>query len=122
MIRLMKTEWRKFRIPVILTIILATSAMTILCCTLYRGYAMEYKLEAWEIGTEIFDFAFPLLVVIPLCWSLYYERKDHFLLYAGARISLGECLRSKWCVQAVSAFAILFIHCPDGRKCPLYPA
>lgn len=109
MFHLMKIEWRKVRIPVFLTIALLSIVICILTCTLYKGYALNYDLEAWEIGTEIFGMLYPLFVVIPLCWNMYYERKNHFLNYVIPRISIGRYLRSKWTVHAASAFCIIFI-------------
>ncbi|QJU13886.1 hypothetical protein HL650_05050 [Blautia pseudococcoides] len=109
MLHLMKIEWRKVRIPVFLTIALLSTVTCILTCTLYKGYALNYDLEAWEIGTEIFGMLYPLFVVIPLCWNLYYERKNHFLNYVIPRVSIGRYLMSKWTLHAVSAFCIIFI-------------
>lgn len=95
--------------PVIMVMFLLAIVMSILACTLHKSYTLHFRLEAWEVGSEIFSFIFPLVVVIPLCWNLYYERKNNFLLYVSSRMSISRYLRTKWCVHAVSAFAILFI-------------
>lgn len=78
-------------------------------CTLDIKYQLNFVLDAWEVGTEYFSFLFPLLVVIPLCWNLYYERKDNFLLYVMSRVSIKKYLTAKWLVHAASAFFIIFV-------------
>lgn len=109
MLHLIKVEWKKVCIPVAATIILISVVACILSCTMYRNYAVQYDLEAWEIGTEFFSFVFPLFVVLPLCWNIYYERKNNFMLYVLSRVSEKKYLMAKWFVYAASAFFILFI-------------
>ena len=108
MLRLMKNEWRKVRFPVLFVTLLLCIVMSVLSCTLYREYRICYDIEAWEIGTELIDFLFPLLVTLPLCWNLYYEQKNHFLFYVRPRVKLRRYLWAKWQVQAAGAFLILF--------------
>lgn len=62
--------------------------MSVLSCTIYQNYTLHYDLEAWEVGTELFSLLYPLFVVVPLCWNLYYERKNNFLLYVMPRVKL----------------------------------
>lgn len=109
MLYLMIIEWKKVRLPVSLAVLLLTVAACILTCTLYHNYVIYYDLDAWEVGTDWFPFLFPLFVVLPLCWNLYYERKDHFLLYVLPRISQRKYLMVKWLVQFLCAFFIVLI-------------
>lgn len=81
MIGLVRNEWKKVFLPVLLTTVLLAIAMGVLSCTIYQNYVLHYDLEAWEVGTELFSLLYPLFVVVPLCWNLYYERKNNFLLY-----------------------------------------
>ena len=74
-------EGKKIAKPVLVTTCLLTLLTCILSCTLYRGYTLHFELDAWEIGTEFLSLLFPLFVTIPICWQLYYERRDHFLTY-----------------------------------------
>ena len=78
---LIKSEWKKIRLPVLASAFLLTTAACVLSTTLYKSYTLQYSLDAWEIGTEIFSLLFPLFVVMPLCWNLYYERRNNFILY-----------------------------------------
>ncbi len=109
MFRLIKNEFSKLKIPVILTVALLTIAAIILSCTLYQNYSLDYDLEAWEVGSELLNFLFPLFVTVPICWLIYYERKNNFLLYTMPRVGKAKYLTAKWIAAAVSAFAILFI-------------
>ena len=109
MIRLIKNEFGKLKIPVILTIMLLSITAVVLSCTIYKGYSLDYGLEAWEVGCEILNFLFPLFVVIPICWNMYYERKNNFLIYTMPRVGKAKYVMAKWMAAAVSAFAIIFI-------------
>ncbi len=109
MFHLIKNEWEKIKFPVLITIAILSIAACILTNTLYKNYALHYDLEAWEVGTELISFLFPLFVVIPICWNVYYERKNHFLLYTMPRVSKRKYLTAKWLISAISAFLIFFI-------------
>lgn len=120
MLRLMISEWKKVRLPVLSAVLLLSAWACIMTCTLYKNYVMEFDLDAWEVGTELFTFLFPLFVVIPLCWNLYYERKDNFLVYVLPRVSQKKYLTAKWLVYALSAFFILFLPYILAAFCALY--
>lgn len=107
--RLIKLEMEKIKYPFFITIIFCSIVLSILTCTLYHAWSTSYKIDAWEIGTELFDFIFPVIVVFPLSWSLYSERKNNYISYISARVSLRRYLLAKWIAQAISAFLILFI-------------
>ena len=109
MLHLIKIEWKKVCIPVIFMTIAISLATCILSCTMYQNYAIQYNLELWEIGTEFLSFVFPLVVVLPLCWNIFYERKNNFMLYVLPRVSEKKYLMAKWVLYAVNAFFILFI-------------
>ena len=106
---LLKTEWRKVKFPVLAITFFLTVVMSVLASTLHKNYTLNFRLEAWEVGTELFSFIFPLVVVSPLCWNLYYERKNHFLLYVSSRTSISRYLTAKWCIHSISAFVILCV-------------
>ena len=52
MFRLMKNEWKKIWIPVLLTLIVVTVAACTMTATIYPDYSLTYTLDAWEVGTE----------------------------------------------------------------------
>lgn len=120
MFHLMRTEWIKVRFPVLAAIFLLTLTACVCTCTLYQNYLLWYDLDAWEIGTALFSLLFPLFVVLPLCWNLYYERKDRFILYVLPRVTLKKYLLAKWLVHALCAFSILLIPYVLSAICALY--
>lgn len=109
MLHLMKNEWKKIWLSVLLAVLTVTIAASVLTATRYHAYSLTYTLDAWEIGTELFGILYPLLVVIPLCWNLYQERKNNFLLYVQPRVSMARYLSAKWIVYAISAFCMITI-------------
>lgn len=109
MIDLVRNEWKKVFLPVLLTTVLLAIAMSILSCTIYQTYSLQYDLEAWEVGTELFSMFYPLLVVIPLCWNLYYERKNNFLLYVMPRVNIQKYLTAKWIAYALGTLCIIVV-------------
>ena len=109
MTRLILLELHKLAKPVLTVLALLTAVTCVLCCTLFRDYTLCYALDKWEIGTEFLPLLFSLIVTVPVCWQLYYERRDRFLVYTLPRISKGGYLAAKWTACAISAFALLFV-------------
>ena len=109
MIGLVRNEWKKVFLPVLLTTVLLAIAMSVLSCTIYQNYTLHYDLEAWEVGTELFSLLYPLFVVVPLCWNLYYERKNNFLLYVIPRVKIKKYLTAKWIAYALGTLCIIVI-------------
>jgi len=109
MLRLIKNEFVKLKTPVIITLVLVTLATIILSCTLYVNYSLHHDLEAWEVGIAVPTFVFPLFVVIPICWSLYYERKGGFLKYTLPRVGKARYLTAKWIASAICSFVLIFV-------------
>ena len=109
MFRLMKNEWKKIWIPVLLTLIVVTVAACTMTATMYPDYLLTYTLDAWEVGTEYLSLLYPLFVVLPVCWNLHQERKNNFLVYVQPRVPMRKYLWVKWMVYAISAFCIITI-------------
>lgn len=106
---LLRLELKKISIPVLLTALVTVIAMSVLSCTLYRDYGLQYDLEAWEVGTEIFTLIYPLIVVIPLCWNLYHERKNNFLVYVMPRVELKRYISAKWIAYALGTLCLITV-------------
>lgn len=113
-------ELKKIRKPVLAAILGATILTCILTCILYRSYSILFRLDPWEIGTEYLGLLFPLLVTVPVCWQLYYERRDRFIVYTLPRISKLGYLAVKWFACALSAFLIIFVPYFLSALCALY--
>lgn len=113
-------ELKKIRKPVLVAMLGTTVLTCILTCTLYRNFSTVFRLDPWEIGTEYLGLLFPLLVTVPLCWQLYYERRDRFIVYTLPRISKLSYLAVKWIACALSAFLILFVPYFLSALCALY--
>ena len=120
MLRLLKLELKKLSKTTLLAIAILTVLTCILTCTMYREYSICFKLDAWEIGTEYIGLFFPLFVTVPVCWELYYERRNRFLVYTLPRISKQAYLGAKWLACSISAFMILFIPYMASALCALY--
>lgn len=118
--KLLLLEWKKVKLPVIIMLLVATTASMILSSTLYKNYSLEYDLEAWEVGMEYINFVFPLIATLPVGWLMYYERKDNFLIYTLPRVSKKKYLLSKWVVLAGSAGISMFIIMFAGVLTALY--
>ena len=117
---LLLLEWRKLRWPVLLTMTGLSITVSILTGTLYKSYALEHDLEAWEVGIAIIAFLSPLISVLPVGWLMYFERKDQFLMYTLPRVKKSRYLLSKWIVVAGSSFLIMFVAMFIGVITALY--
>jgi len=45
------------------------------------SYVFYRNIELWEQSNEVFSFIFAALASIPICWVLYYERKNNYIVY-----------------------------------------
>ena len=120
MLRLLKLELKKLSKTALLAIAVLTVLTCIFTCTMYQEYSISFKLDAWEIGTEYIELFFPLFVTVPVCWELYYERRNRFLVYTLPRVSKRAYLGTKWLSCSISAFMILFIPYIASALCALY--
>lgn len=117
---LLSLEWSKLKWPVLGTLIVLTLTVSVLSGTIYKSYALEEDLEAWEVGISVVSFLFPLIAVLPVCWLMYFERKDQFLMYTLPRVKKSRYLWSKWVVVSGSAFLIMFVAMMMGVITALY--
>lgn len=120
MLRMLKLELHKISKPVITTTAILSVLACILTCVLQKDYTVYFRIDTWEIGTEYFGLLFPLFVTIPICWQLYYERRNRFLVYTLPRVSKRTYLTSKWIACALSAFCILLVPYVLSLLCALY--
>lgn len=118
--KLLVLEWQKVKWTVLIMLVVATAASMILSSTLYKNYALEYDLEAWQVGMEFIVFLFPLISVLPVGWVMYYERKNNFLMYTLPRVSKRKYLLAKWLVFSGSAAVTMFIMMFSGVLTALY--
>ncbi|MFD2114278.1 hypothetical protein ACFSTH_01195 [Paenibacillus yanchengensis] len=118
--KLLHLEWKKLSKPIIISHILSIILMVVLTCTLYKNYSLEYDLEAWQIVSEYFMLILPLIVVLPSCWLLYYERKDRFILLTVSRIPKRKYIFAKWFIVAGHSFSIMFLTMIIGVIVALY--
>lgn len=117
---LLRLEWNKLKLSVIVTTLVGILASIVLCSTVYKSYSLESQLEVWEVGFAIFNFVAPLVVVIPTCWLMYFERKNRFITYTLPRVSQRQYLLSKWIVISGSAFCMMFCISFAGVLMALY--
>lgn len=122
MLKQIALESKKLAGTVLVSLVILTVLTCVLTATLYRGYSIYFKLDAWEIGTEYVGLLFPLFVTVPVCWQLYYERRNRFIVYTLPRIGKRRYLRAKWCACALAAFFILLIPYFFSALCALYVA
>ncbi|WP_026673445.1 ABC transporter permease [Alkalihalobacterium bogoriense] len=118
--KILLLEWKKLWKSIVLIHFICICGMVILTLTLYQSYALEYDIEAWELSSSIYGFLLPLLVVIPTCWLLYYERKQKFILYTVPRISKRKYLFVKWVIVAGNGFSLMFLTMIVGVIVALY--
>lgn len=120
MLRNIRLEFKKTARPVLFIMMLLTVLTCVLTCTITREYALYVPIDAWEVGTEYIGLLFPLFVTIPICWELYYERKNRFIVYTLPRIGRRRYLGAKWCACAISSFLILLVPYVLSALCALY--
>lgn len=122
MARLIRLEIRKLIKPVALVTVLLTILLSALSCTLFHSYGIYTELDKWEIGYEFLGLFYPFFVTIPVCWQLYYERRDRFLVYTLSRVPAKRYIVAKYTACALCAFALMFISLMTSALAALYLA
>ncbi|BBF42406.1 hypothetical protein lbkm_1088 [Lachnospiraceae bacterium KM106-2] len=117
---LIKSQIKKYRWSVLSACLIASLFTCFMIYQVANSYSLELDLETWEIATKYIAFLFPLLVVIPTCWSLYYEKKNRYLIYTLPRISKKKYVLANWLVSALAGGLILFISMMIGVIVALY--
>lgn len=109
MVNLIKLEIKKVLKPVITTLIITTLLFLVVVMKISYTFYVQHSFEFWNLSIDYIALIFPILVVCPTCWVMYYERKNNFLLYTVTRVSKKDYILSKWIVCILSAFLIIFI-------------
>lgn len=109
MVNLIKLEVKKVFKPVVTTLIITTLVFLAIVIRVSYTSSVQHNFEFWSASIDYIAVIFPVLVVCPTCWVMYYERKNKFLLYTVTRVSKKDYILSKWIVCVVSAFLIVFV-------------
>lgn len=109
MVSLIKLEIKKVLKPVIATLTITTILFLAVMIKMGNQYYVQNSFEFWNVSIDYIAIVFPILVVCPTCWVMYYERKNNFLIYTFPRVSKKDYLFSKWIICVLSAFLIVFI-------------
>ncbi len=117
---LIKIEWSGMKwiyLLVILAGIIYSSAMVFLKL---NGYSYDYNIQIWQESNEILGLIFPVFAVLPTCWSMYYERKNNYLMYTALRISKFKYIITKWLMSAIFGALVIFTISFSGLLTSLY--
>lgn len=106
--KIIKLELDKLKIPYMISFGLAIIYGVAMIILSLSGYHYNYNIEVWDESGEIFSFFFPLFAVIPTCWLMYFERKNHFIFYTIARVSTMKYLFTKWLVSSAGGALVIF--------------
>ena len=109
MTNLIKLEINKVLKPVIITFVGSMILSLGSLMSVVYNFNVQHTFEFWNISLEYMTLLFPILVVCPTCWVMYYERKHKFIIYTFPRVPKIKYLFSKWIVCILSAFLIIFI-------------
>ena len=109
MLNLIKLETNKIFKPVVISLIITTLVTLGSLINVVYKYSVPNTFEFWNISLDYISMLFPVLVVCPICWVMYYERKNNFINYTFSRVSKKRYLFSKWLVCILGSFMIIFI-------------
>ena len=105
---LVKLEIFKLKKVLIITLVISTIGCVILPLIHSKGYQYYASIEIWEQCYGIILFFFPLIVTLPICWLMYYERKDKFISYNFTRVRKHKYLFAKLLTHCSYGFLITF--------------
>ncbi|MGV8149893.1 MAG: hypothetical protein ACLKAN_12910 [Alkaliphilus sp.] len=120
MLNLMKLEFDKIKYPYFLFLLLSILGSGLLIILHIEGYRYDHNIEIWDNTGDILGVFFPLIIVLPTCWLMYYERKNNFLAYTLSRVSKKKYLLSKWLTSSLLGALLVFLASFVGLIVALY--
>ena len=109
MLNLIKLEINKIFKPVLTSLVITTLVTIGSLINVVNNYSVQNTFEFWDLSLDYISVLFPILVVCPICWVMYDERRNNFINYTFSRVSKKEYLFSKWFVCILGSFIIIFI-------------
>lgn len=110
---LIKLEWDKLKYPYIISLVISLIYSCLILIPYTSGYDYNHHIEIWQNAHNITSLIFPLMVVLPTCWLMYYERKNNFLVYTITRVSPKKYILNKLLMisslSALIIFAVSFL-------------
>lgn len=106
---LLKLEWHKIKYPYLFSLFIGILYSCIIILPFIYGYSYNHNIQIWQESNQVFDLIFPIIAVLPICWLMYYERKDNFLAYTLTRVSKKKYILSKWLMTSIGCATIIFV-------------
>lgn len=82
-------EIKKILLPCTLIAILLVAANCIIAFASKDSYVFYRNIELWEQSNEVFSFIYAALASVPICWVVYYERKNNYIVY------INHCIKTE---------------------------
>lgn len=80
------------------------------CALIFRtGYVFYSYINLWNQVSDVMAVVFPAAATMPVCWLLYFERKDGYLPYAFVRTGRRPYLFSKLLADVAAGGAVVFM-------------
>lgn len=96
-------------VPAILMLFIGVIALCVMATQFSTTTAVTYPIEFWLDACSILDFFFPLIVVLPFTWRMYFDRKNDFLDYASIRTSKKKYISQKIMAGMLTAFVMIYL-------------
>ena len=113
-------EIKKILLPFLLASSLSIVVNCIIAFLSRDSYVFYRNIEIWEQSNEVFDFIFAALASLPICWVVYFERKNNYIIYTLPRISKKKYILTKWFITALFGALIIFLISVVGLLISLY--
>lgn len=120
MLQLLKLEFRKIGHVYVISLAIGIIYSGIIILPYLSGYSHYNNIDIWDASGVIFCYLYPLFAVMPTCWLLYYERRNHFLAYTQNRVSKKKYILSKYLMSSIGGGFILFAMSMIGLVICLY--
>jgi hypothetical protein len=109
MLRLIKLELSKIKHIYWISAGIGVVFSVVMIISYLSGWDYYTNLDIWVTSGTVFCYIYPLFAVMPVCWLLYYERKNHFLAYTQTRTPKVKYLLSKYLVTGLGGGLIVFV-------------
>lgn len=120
MYNLIKLELRKIKFAYLTSLCMGLLYSGLIVFVYTSGWSFNVNIQIWDMSVQVLCYIYPFFAVMPTCWLLYYERKNHFLAYTQNRVSKKQYILSKYLVSSIGGGGMIFFMSMIGLIISLY--
>jgi hypothetical protein len=120
MLKLIPIELRKLKFGILFMFLFSIAYGIVSVQLSISGGGYGYNIEIWDQAMELLPIILGIISVVPVCWLVYYERSDRYMVNVMNRTPFRQYLMVKWLIVSVIGGLTIFLASFIGLVYALY--